>query len=119
MNPSEFRKNLRLRFWISSQFPATVSEAPILPMNDLLMISIGEAMVQSPTDVKNQNFVAMAENMVTQEHDELTEALNNLFTNVSTMIKGDLQVSLQLLAIVIDSVFLSLRFSLIICLHSN
>lgn len=35
----------------------------------------------------------MAENMVTQEHDELTEALNDLFTNVSTMIKGDLQVS--------------------------
>ncbi|CAH1420903.1 unnamed protein product [Lactuca virosa] len=38
-----------------------------------------------------QNFVAMAENMVTQEYDELTEALNDLFTNVSTMIKGDLQ----------------------------
>lgn len=33
----------------------------------------------------------MAENTVTREHDELTEALNDLFTNVSTMIKGDLQ----------------------------
>ncbi|KAK9067148.1 hypothetical protein SSX86_014476 [Deinandra increscens subsp. villosa] len=34
----------------------------------------------------------MAEKMVTQEpDDELTEALTDLFTNVSTMIKGDLQ----------------------------
>ncbi|KAK1432957.1 hypothetical protein QVD17_09860 [Tagetes erecta] len=36
----------------------------------------------------------MAEKMVRQEdqqHDELTEALTDLFTNVSAMIKGDLQ----------------------------
>ncbi|KAM0032128.1 hypothetical protein Hdeb2414_s0016g00471671 [Helianthus debilis subsp. tardiflorus] len=34
----------------------------------------------------------MAEKVVTQEqHDELTEALSDLFSNVSTMIKGDLQ----------------------------
>ncbi|KAL7604472.1 hypothetical protein Lser_V15G18290 [Lactuca serriola] len=38
--------------------------------------------------LKVQNFVAMAENIVTHEHDELTEALNDLFTNVSTLIKG-------------------------------
>ncbi|KAL8251162.1 hypothetical protein R6Q59_034855 [Mikania micrantha] len=34
----------------------------------------------------------MAEKMVTQEqHDDLTEALTDLFANVSAMIKGDLQ----------------------------
>ena len=39
----------------------------------------------------------MAENTTTQERDELTEALNDLFTDVSTMIKGDLQVSFYIL----------------------
>ncbi|MFS7995376.1 hypothetical protein Hanom_Chr12g01117201 [Helianthus anomalus] len=35
-----------------------------------------------------QEFLAMAEKMVTQkQHDELIEALNDLFSNVSTMIK--------------------------------
>lgn len=39
----------------------------------------------------------MAGKVVAQERDELTESLNDLFTSISTMIKGDLQGTNNLL----------------------
>ncbi|KAL4581572.1 hypothetical protein LXL04_006095 [Taraxacum kok-saghyz] len=53
--------------------------------------AIVSAIIYSSDNIFYRNFHAMAENTTTQERDELTEALNDLFTNVSTMIKGDLQ----------------------------